>query len=237
MPIRFARQSSLLRVFAWSVLALGMAAFALFVLAFLGREQPRGPLARAAAAGDAEEVRTLLEGGAPPESAGESWSALMWASRAGPPESVEALIEAGADPDRRDEGPNGWTPLLHAVHKDQTGAVRTLIAAGADVNRAAPNGLTPLMLAASQGEAEIVELLLDAGADPCAESGGMMGEMTVLHHALLSANPRVVEALLRRAPDLKLGNGWRDWAVRGFTRLRGRSELVARLDEVRRSVR
>jgi len=157
----------------------------------------------------------------------------MWASRAGPPESVEALIAAGADPDRRDEGPNGWTPLLHAVHKEQAGAVRVLIASGADVNRAAPNGLTPLMLAASQGEAEIVELLLDAGADPHVESGGL----TVLHQALLSANPKVVDELLVRAPDLRLGDGWRDRAVRGFTRLRGRSELIARLDEVRRSVK
>lgn len=230
MSMRFVKQSSL---FVWTVLSLGIGALALFTPGFLNRAEPRGPLAKAAAAGDAAEVGALLDGGAPPESSSERLSPLMWAARAGPPESVEALLKAGADPDRRDDGPNGWTPLLHAVHKGKTGAVRVLIAAGADVNRAAPNGLTPLLLAASQGEAEIVELLLDAGADPRARSGGL----TVLHQALLSADPRVVDAVLRRAPDLKLGHRWRDRAVLGFTRLRGHSELVARLDEARRSVK
>jgi ankyrin repeat protein len=225
------RQSNLSLALAATAVLVVLVVLA--VLFFPGRVAPGSPLAKAAAAGDTGEVKALLDGGAPPESPTEGWSPLMWAARSGNVKSVQALAEAGADPDRRDDGPNGWTPLLHAVHKDQADAVRALIAAGADVNRPAPNGLTPLMLAASQGEAEVVELLLQAGADPHAESRGM----TTLHHALLGANPRVVEAVLRDAPDLRLGDGWRDWAVRGFTRLRGRSELVARLDQARRSVR
>ena len=148
---------------------------------------------------------------------------LIGAARSGEAESVRRLVQAGADPDRRDGGPNGWTPLLHAVHKDQPAAVRELLAAGADVNRAAPNGLTPLMLAASQAEPEIFELLLAAGADPYAEKPG--GE-TVLTHAVIGGDPAVVHALRQRAPDLRLRNTMEDWGARGFAWVRGRSAVL-----------
>ena len=148
---------------------------------------------------------------------------LVMAARSGDAESVRRLVDGGADPDRRDDGPNGWTPLLHAVHKDRPAAVRELISAGADVNRAAPNGLTPLMLAASQGELEIFEDLLAAGADPRAEKPG--GE-TVLTHAVLGGEPEIVHALLERAPDLRLRNTMEDWGARAFAWVRGRSEVL-----------
>jgi ankyrin repeat protein len=222
-----------LRILAGLVLVLALAVVAMLTLAFFRRVEPRTPLARAAEAGDSSQVKALLESGAPPESASEALSPLTWAARAGREESVRVLVQAGADPDRRDGGPNGWTPLLHAVHKEQAAAVRALIEAGADVNRAAPNGLTPLMLAAAQGEGEIVELLLVSGADPYVRSGGM----TALHHAVLGDDPRCVAALERRAPDLRFGDGWRDRAILGFARLRGSSGLVARLDGVRKGIR
>jgi ankyrin repeat protein len=217
------------------VLALGLAlaALALVGTAFFRQAEPGTPLAKAAAAGDSSKVKALLESGAPPESASEPLSPLTWAARAGREESIRNLIEAGADPDRRDGGPNGWTPLMHAVHKEQPAAVRVLIEAGADVNQTAPSGLTPLMLAAAQGEGEIFELLLDAGADPNVRYRGM----TALHHAVLGGDARCVAALERRAPGLRFGDGWRDRAVLAFARLRGRSDLIARLDGVRRGIR
>jgi ankyrin repeat protein len=221
-----------MRILAGLALGLALAAAALMAVAFFRRAEPRTPLARAAAAGDSSEVKALLESGAPPESASETWSPLTWAARAGREDSVHALIAAGADPDRRDGGPNGWTPLMHAIHKNQAAAVRALIEAGADVNRTSPNGLTSLMLASAQGEGEIVELLLDAGADPHVRSGGM----TALHHAVLSGDARCVAALERRAPDLRFGDGWRDRTILAFNRLRGRSALVARLDGVLKGI-
>ena len=136
---------------------------------------------------------------------------------------MRLLVQAGADPDRQDDGPNGWTPLLHAVHKNQPAAVGELIAAGADVNRAAPNGLTPLMLAASQAEPEIFAALLAAGADPHAAKPG--GE-TVLTHAVMGGEPRIVRALMERAPDLRLRNTTKDWGARAFAWVRGRSEVL-----------
>jgi ankyrin repeat protein len=136
---------------------------------------------------------------------------------------VRLLIQAGADPDRQDDGPNGWTALLHAVHKEQPAAVHELIAAGADVNRPAPNGLTPLMLAASQAEPDIFMELLAAGADPHAVKPD---GQTVLTNAVMGGEPRIVRALMERAPDLRLRNTKEDWAARAFAWARGRSEVL-----------
>ena len=44
-------------------------------------------------------------------------------------------------------------------------AVRVLLAAGADANKAKLGGLTPMYIAASNGHAETVRVLLEAGAD------------------------------------------------------------------------
>lgn len=193
------------------------------LLVLPGRITPRAPLARAAAEGSPEEVRALLEGGAPPESATEKLSPLIWAARADRVESVHLLLESGADPDRRDNGRNGWTPLLHAVHKNAPGAVRELLAAGADVNQPAPNGLTPLMMAAGESKREIFEILLAAGADPHARKEG---DETVLTFAVLGGDPAIVRALRRRAPDLRMRNTMEDWGARGFAWVRGRSEAL-----------
>ncbi|MCU1244257.1 MAG: Ankyrin [Acidobacteria bacterium] len=92
-------------------------------------------------------------------------SSLVGAVREGDVSQVRALLARGADPNQP-EGVNGWTPLLHAVHKNQAGSVQALLDGHADVNRAAPNGATPLMMAAGYGYTPVVELLLRRGADP-----------------------------------------------------------------------
>lgn len=220
-------------VYGAAAALMGIAALALWVMS-RPRPEPEGPLAVAAAQGSPAEVQEAIDQGAPADALdSHGYTPLVWASRAGHGEAIAALVAAGADPDRQDEAVNGWTPLLHAVHKDQLRAVRTLLAAGADVNRPSPSGLTPLMLAAGQGNAEMVEALLEAGADPRGEADGR----SVLSQAILGNNPRIVEALLREAPDLRLGDRWQDRLVRGFAWLRGRSELIARLDQAKRSIR
>jgi ankyrin repeat protein len=155
------------------------------------------------------------------------FTALDWAARDGQTDAVAELVGDGADPDLRDSGPNGWTPLLHAVHKNQPGSVRALLAAGAAVDGRGESGLTPLMLAAAQGEPEIVEELLAAGADPRLQ--GPYG-WTALEQAVGNGNRRVVEALLRKVPGLRLSNHPRGWAVRAIAWAQGRSELLDRIE-------
>ena len=228
------RAFRMLLIAAAAVLICG-GACVLFMLS-RPRPEPEGPVARAAAAGSVDALRRELTAGAPADAMDHrGYTPLVWASREGEAEAVSVLVQSGADPDRRDHAFNGWTPLLHAVHKDQPGTVRALLAAGADVNRPSPNGVTPLLLAAEQGNAEIVEELLAAGADPRAEIDGC--PRTVLGGAMLGHNPRVVEALLRKDPDLPFDRGLCGRVLRGFNRLRGSSSVVARLDEVRRDHR
>jgi len=90
---------------------------------------------------------------------------LIDAARSGDVKAIRAAITRGADPNKLDEAQNGWTPLLHAIHKNQPASVAALLDAGADPNRTGQSGVTPLMMAAGYGHAPIVRLLLARGAD------------------------------------------------------------------------
>jgi ankyrin repeat protein len=90
---------------------------------------------------------------------------LVTAARSGDVQSIRALCARGADPDQPSGG-NAWTPLLHAVHKNQPGSVAALLDAGATPDRATGSGMTPLIMAAGYGGSEVVKVLLAHGADP-----------------------------------------------------------------------
>ena len=90
---------------------------------------------------------------------------LALAARAVDGPQIHPLVKNGADPNGP-SGINGWTPLLHAIHKHQNTAVAALLDAGADVNRGDAKGVTPLMMAAGYGYDDTVRLLLSRGADP-----------------------------------------------------------------------
>ena len=219
--------SRTIRVLAFLALGLAMlAAVGLWLLTSRPRARPQTPLAVAAASGSREELKRELAVH-PGIQGSEGLGALIWASRTGREDSIAELVHAGVDPNQQDSGPNGWPPLMHAIHKDQLGSVRALLSAGAEPDLASPNGLTPLMLAAAQGEGEIVEELLATGADPRLKQPG--GE-TALTHAVTAADARCVKALLGRAPDLRLGDTWEDWLAPKVARLRGRREVVTLLN-------
>jgi ankyrin repeat protein len=95
---------------------------------------------------------------------------LVNAARSGDVQTIRLICAHGADPDQPSGG-NDWTPLLHAVHKNQAASVAALLDAGANVNRATSSGMTPVMLAAGYGQRDVVQLLLARGANPTLRDG------------------------------------------------------------------
>lgn len=116
-------------------------------------------LMTAAAAGNTEGVRLLLEAGADPNILSKQKdSALGEAATSGAEESVRMLLAKGAAvnvPDAR-----GYTPLMYAAASDAIPAstVKLLIAAGADVHPKA-EGETAASLAAKRGDTAVARLL------------------------------------------------------------------------------
>ncbi|MDX1646958.1 MAG: ankyrin repeat domain-containing protein [Longimicrobiales bacterium] len=129
--------------------------------------QSDAPVARAAAEGDVQEVRTLLRQGADVNAAlGDGMSALHWAADRGDTDLMEVLITAGAvleSSTRIGE----YRPLHIAARNGHPEAVAMLVEAGADVEaRTDPSGSTALHLGATSGHPEVVRILIDAGAEP-----------------------------------------------------------------------
>lgn len=92
-------------------------------------------------------------------------SPLASAARKGDVSRILELAKGGAPLDAP-SGVNEWTPLMHAIHTNQTKSVEALLGAGASPNRSCCRGLTPLILAAGYGQQENVRALLKAGANP-----------------------------------------------------------------------
>jgi uncharacterized protein len=190
---------------------------------------PRPTVPRAAAAAPATaavEMDTRRRLAIAPRAAGfnsEGFTALDAAARAGRVAEIRRLAAAGADLDQRDHGPNGWTALMHAAHKEQPGAVHALLALGADPNATAPSGVTALMIACGQGESEMADVLLASGADP--RAANRLG-VTALTNAVANGDPLTVRVLLRHAPDLRLRNNIPDWASRIVATVRGHREVL-----------
>jgi ankyrin repeat protein len=189
------------------------------------------PLVLAGENGNGDMVAAFLEAGANPNVltlAGES--PLMAAARSGSVPAVAALLKRGANPNAA-ERTRGQTALMWAVAAQQPGAVRLLLAAGADVNaRTASNprlvytgfryitspppessntvvevnlgGFSPILFAAQQGNVEVATLLLDAGANKNDQSG--LGQ-TALIVAAHSNHADLVRLLLDRGADPNAG--------------------------------
>jgi hypothetical protein len=141
---------------------------------------------------------------------------LIRAAVLGDTRTVQTLLRHGADPNLPG-GVNGWTPLMHAIHKNHPGTIQALLAAGADVNARGRSGETALMMAAGYGDTPIVELLLDSGADPRAEAldganalaMAMAGVPDIDRFTLGSCQISTVRVLKRKDPTLRLpDNFW-----------------------------
>ena len=123
------------------------------------------PLALAATNGNATMVDTLLAAGAPPDTPGPGGDTpLMIAARTGRTEVLRLLLDAGAAV-ATTETWKAQNALMWAAAENNVEAVRTLVAAGADVEARSAGHLTPLLFAVREGHTDSVSALLTAGAD------------------------------------------------------------------------
>jgi hypothetical protein len=174
--------------------------------------------------------------GCEPYSGGPDISPLIMAARQGSAGEIARLIRKGADPDQPG-GVNGWTPLMHAVHKEQLASAKALIDNGAAVNLASPRAVTPLMMAAGYGDTAIVKLLLRSGADPRKQDNdgktaldyAVVGETDIDKFTLGNCQANTVRAILDEAPDLRLAHGAFGMAARLFAHMRGCTAVTALL--------
>ncbi|MDQ6700773.1 MAG: ankyrin repeat domain-containing protein, partial [Acidobacteriota bacterium] len=159
---------------------------------------------------------------------------LIAAVRDGDMEGVRTLIDEGADPNMR-AGVNAWTPLMHAVHKHQTGSAIALLKGGAAIDATMQDGKTALMMAAGYGHADMVRVLLDRGADAhlktrsgeTALTFAVLGSTDIDEFTLGKCRTQTVRLLLDRAPNLKLQGHVADWAARWLSKHSGCGEVLA----------
>ena len=88
----------------------------------------------AAGAGDAEQVRILVQEGANPNAlALDAWTPLTTAAREGHLEAVKVLLDSGAKIDAPEGGGN--TALFWAAFYDHRDVIHLLLSKGADIDK------------------------------------------------------------------------------------------------------
>ena len=137
-------------------------------------------LMMAARTGKRNAVQVLLDHGAKVNATENlrGTNALMWAAEQGHTAVVQFLLDNGADleaqskvirPIRRNGlgfGRPGRDGQPTGDRQGSLDTVRVLVAAGADIRKAAVDGSSPLLVAVQNGHYEIARLLLDRGANP-----------------------------------------------------------------------
>lgn len=133
-----------------------------------GNEGRESPLIGSASLGAEKVSAVLIEAGAALEATSIYQArALHWAAWVGASRTVEQLVARGAELEAKDSE-FGATPLFWAVHgygpngtdkKDQVGAARILLAAGANVRTSNKQGRSALELADTCANRDMHELL------------------------------------------------------------------------------
>ena len=200
---------------------------AVLTLASGCRFEPETPLSISAAAGRAGEVADLLSEGAEVDTVDTGgMTALGWAARSGQVASMEVLITGGARVDLPC-GEDGWTPLMHAIHKHHDGAVLELLDAGASVD--GRNGRKALLMAAGYGNAKLTQALLDAGVEPHDQMlTEAVGGRWDIDYRWTGCEPHTetVRALLEAAPQLRVPDDPWGWLAVRYARKQGCDEML-----------
>lgn len=141
------------------------------------------PLSHAAALGNRESVRLLLQAGADPTPAAPATPPLVDVNNVG---MAGMLIQAGASVNQASG--TGTTPLMRAAARGNVPLAELYLGAGADVNAADAAGNTALHVART---VPMVELLVAQGAAPAAlNARGETALFEIMHSA------EMVQALL-----------------------------------------
>lgn len=125
----------------------------------------RTALHYAAADGDVDEVRRLLEAGADANvQDADGWSPLHFAAQASSHGCTDALLRNGANPSLQDS--NGNTALFRAVFlsRGEGEIIRALLNAGADPATKNAHGVSPLSLARTIANYRVADHFADLGA-------------------------------------------------------------------------
>jgi uncharacterized protein len=110
-------------------------------------------------------------------------TALMWAVAQNKPAMVDLLLKHGADaearsnvtewerivtaePRQKNLASGGFTPLLYASRQGCLECAKSLVGAGAAVDRTDPDGVTPLLSALLNAHFDTAKFLLEKGANP-----------------------------------------------------------------------
>jgi ankyrin repeat protein len=154
----------------------------------VGNDDDETPLMLAARTGSLPMVEALVAAGAKVNTREKyrGQSALMWAvgtNTQGAAAVADFLIQHGAEVDFR-AAANDWgnqitgepraqyrptggmTPLLYATRSGCLECAKSLVKAGAKIERPTPDGVSPLMNAIDSGNYAIANFLLDQGANP-----------------------------------------------------------------------
>jgi len=130
-----------------------------------------------------------------PDELGPLDAELCRAADGGDRGGVARCLDAGANPSAVDQG---WPVLLGAASAGDSGVVRLLVQANADVDAAVATGATSLFVAAQNGHAGVIEALLAGRADPnIATAKGVTPLLVAAQNGRTSA----VEALLAGRAD------------------------------------
>jgi uncharacterized protein len=144
------------------------------IVAVLLAARPELDFWDAAAIGDVERLRQLLDGDSDliGRRSNDGMTALGLTVFFDHVDAARLLLERDADTEQRSLPFGSPTPLHSAVAGNHPAAVRVLLEYGADPNAEQTKGWRALHSAAQHGNVEIVRMLLDYDADPTLTTDG-----------------------------------------------------------------